>query len=173
MEWSDAIFSSQEALPTLSSSIDAILNATNEAASVVDVMVHGNQGLANDVGCYIETLHPVGRARTVVRVWYDLVGDKAHAGSRYVHDILPPSEITFFVDGYAQAMPDALKLISDGLNETPKALAASGVPTVKKSHPLLEKSVGCGRFFSNTHPRLEPLRRTESGLQRPGWRRDV
>ncbi len=169
MQWSVAIFSSRKTLPTLSSSIEAILSATNEAASVVDVMVHGNQELANDVGRYIETVHSFGRARTVVRVWDDLVGDKAHAWNRYLHDILPPSEVTFFVDGYAQAMTDALKLISDGLNETPKALAASGVPAVKKSHPLLEKSVGCGRdFFSNAYPCLEPLRRTESSLQLPG-----
>ncbi len=60
MQWSVAIFSSRETLPTLSSSIEAILSATNEAASVVDVMVDGNQGLANDVG-------------------RDIVGDKAHA----------------------------------------------------------------------------------------------
>jgi hypothetical protein len=123
-------------LPTLSSSIDAILSAMNETVSVIDVMVNGNQGLANDVGRYIETPHPVGRARTVVRVWYVLVSDKAHAWNQYVHNISSPSGIAFFVDGYAQVMPDALKLISDGLNGTPNALAASGVPTVGRSSKI-------------------------------------
>jgi hypothetical protein len=136
MEWSVAIFSSRETLQTLSSSIDAILSATNETASVVDVMVNGNRELANDVGRYIETLHPVGRARTRVRVWYVLVGDKAHAWNQYVHNVLSPSDIAFFVDGYAQVMPDALKLISDALSGTPNALAASGVPTVGRSSEM-------------------------------------
>jgi len=170
MEWSVAIFSSRETLPTLSSSIDAILSATNEAASVVDVMVNGNQELANDVGCYIKTLHPVGRARTVVRVWYVLVGDKAHAWNQYVHDILPPAEITFFVDGYAQVMPDALKLISDGLNETPKALAAAGVPTVGRSSmmqtELMLKEGGIhGNFYALRGDFLARLR--AAGFQLP------
>jgi len=133
MEWSVAIFSSRETVQTLISTIDALLKAANDVATVVDVMINGNRELADEAGRHIETLQPVGRPRTIIRVWYIQVADKAHAWNQYVHDILPSSDVVFFVDGYVQVMPDALKLISDGFNDAPKALAASGVPTIGRS----------------------------------------
>jgi hypothetical protein len=133
MEWSVAIFSSRETIQTLMSTIDAVLKAANDVATVVDVMINGNRGLADEAGRRIETLQPVGRPQKLIRVWHIQVGDKAHAWNQYVHDILPPSDVAFFVDGYAQVMPDALKLISDGFKDAPKAFAASGVPTIGRS----------------------------------------
>lgn len=133
MQWSVAIFSSRETLQTLASSIDAILAATKEVPATIDLIVNGDRGVANDVARYTETLHPAERARTVLRVWFVSVADKAHAWNQYIHEIMPPSDLGFFVDGYARVMPDALKLISDGLGATPQALAGSGVPTIGRS----------------------------------------
>ncbi|MGC1606031.1 MAG: hypothetical protein WA748_10920 [Candidatus Acidiferrum sp.] len=136
MRWSVAIFSSRETVQTLSASIGAILTAANQVASTIDVIVNGNRELANEVARYIETLRPAARPPTVMRIWYISVADKAHAWNKYIYDILPASEIAFFVDGYAQVAPEALKLISDGLGATPKALAATGVPTIGRSSGL-------------------------------------
>jgi hypothetical protein len=133
MKWSVAIFSSRESLETLSSSINAILNAGAEHAPVIDVMINGNRTLANDVGRRIEALRAVGQAGTCIRAWYIPIADKAHAWNQYIHTIWPSSNIAFFVDGYAEVMPEALRLISDGLRDAPNALAASGIPSVGRT----------------------------------------
>jgi hypothetical protein len=51
--------------------------------------------------------------------------DKAHAWNEYVHQIWPGSECAFFLDGYAQVMPDAFQHLSETLNERPEALAST------------------------------------------------
>lgn len=137
MKWSVAIFSSREALGTLTSSVRAILGAASSAATTIDVIVNGNQILANKTGSYVEGLHPARKARTLIRVWYVSLSDKAHAWNQYVHSIWPVSDIAYFVDGYVEVMPNALALISDGLVASPDALAASGVPTMGRSSKML------------------------------------
>jgi len=165
MQWSVAIFSSRETLQTLSASIGAILSATNGVASTVDVIVNGNQGLANEVSRYVETLPLVRQPRTVLRVWYVQIADKAHAWNQYVYDISPPSDIAFFVDGYAQVMPEALQLISSALDATPKALGASGVPTIGRSSSIqtelmLRKGGLHGSLYAVRGSFMEQLRTT-------------
>jgi hypothetical protein len=133
MEWSVAVFSSRESLQVLSSSIAAILKATRQTATIIDIILNGNLELANEVARHVETIQPVGNKATMIRVWYLPVADKAHSWNEYVHSIQPESETVFFMDGYAQVMPDALNLIRDGLSSTPKAIAASGVPSFGRS----------------------------------------
>lgn len=111
------------------------MNATDGVATTIDLILNGNRELADSVSSHLETLSRdvAKRERTLTRIWYIPVADKAHAWNLYIHDILPSSEIAFFLDGYAQVMPDSLKLIREAFDATPKALAASAVPTTGRS----------------------------------------
>jgi len=139
MKWTVAIFSSRETLVTLSSSIEAALVASSRADTTIDVIVNGNRVLAEEAGSYVRSLHALGRASTIVRAWYVAVADKAHAWNQYLYEILPESDIGYFIDGYVQVMPDALKMIWEGLAAAPRAIAASGVPTTGRSAKALRE----------------------------------
>ena len=137
MNWTVAIFSSRETLALLSSSVDAVLTATSGRETAIDVIVNGGRTLAKEAGSYIESIHVGERAARLMRVWHVRVADKSHAWNQYLHEIWPGSDIGFFIDGYVQVMPDALRMISEGLESAPRALAASGVPTVGRSAKAL------------------------------------
>jgi hypothetical protein len=139
MQWSVAIFSSRETIQTLSAAINAVFNATNGVATTIDVIVNGNRSLATETSHHIEELGYRQPTNAFLRVWYIPLADKAHSWNQYLHNIWRPSEIAFFVDGYVEVMPDALKLMSDGLEAKPKALAASGVPSVGRSAKKLKE----------------------------------
>jgi hypothetical protein len=139
MKWAVAIFSSRETLETLSSSIDAALLATSQADTTIDVIVNGNRILAEEAGSYIRSIRSLGRASTLVRAWYVPVADKAHAWNQYLWEIWPVSDIGYFIDGYVQVIPDALKMIWEGLAAAPRAIAASGVPTMGRSAKALRE----------------------------------
>jgi len=132
-KWAVAIFSSRESLETLGSSIDAAIAATSATESVIDVIVNGDRCLAERTASYVQALRPAGAATRLIRLWYVLVGDKGHAWNQYLYDIWPESEVTFFLDGYAQVLPDALGLMWDMLVAEPRALAVSGMPTIGRS----------------------------------------
>jgi hypothetical protein len=139
MKWAVAIFSSRETLETLSSSIDAVLLATAQADTTIDVIVNGNRALAEEAGSYIRSVRSLGRASTLVRTWYVPVADKAHAWNQYLCEIWPGSDIGYFIDGYVQVLPDALKMIWESLAAAPGAIAASGVPTMGRSAKALRE----------------------------------
>jgi hypothetical protein len=141
MKWTVAIFSSRETLDTLSSSIDAALVGTSQADTTIDVIVNGNRILAEEAGSYLRSVRPMGRASTLLRAWYVPVADKAHAWNQYLHEIWPESDIGYFIDGYVQVMPDALKMIWEGLAAAPRAIAASGVPTMGRSARALREGL--------------------------------
>lgn len=153
MRSSIAIFSSRESVETLWGSINAAMKAAGPTSTIIDVVINGNERLAHRVADHLMGLQQAEGVGTLVRVWYVSLGDKAHAWNQYVQFIWPESDVTYFVDGYAALMPDALALISAGLRATPQALAASGIPTVGRSSPalreLLLRSGGMhGNFFA-------------------------
>jgi hypothetical protein len=137
--WSVAVFSSRETSDTLSSSIEAVIDALAGVPTSIDVIVNGNRQLANETGKHVQSLRVATSAPISIRVWHIVIADKAHAWNKYLHEIWPGSEVAFFVDGYVRVMPDALALLSDGLAATPKALAASGVPNMGRSANLLRE----------------------------------
>lgn len=146
MEWSIALFSSRETSAILIASLKAAVAAAKGITATIDVIVNGNENLANDIINRIDAESDM----SAVRVWYIGVADKANAWNQYVHNIWKPSDVTFFIDGYIQVLPDALKVINTGFDEAPHTLAATGVPSDGRSAKALrEQMLREGGFHGN------------------------
>lgn len=141
VSWSVAIFSSRETIGTLLATIQAAAKSCADEPSIIDVIINGNRGLAETTQSVIKAALQLSLPSKRVRVWHIPVPDKAHAWNQYLHDIWPRSEIAFFVDGYAQVMPDAFTAIADGLRVAPDALAATGVPSHGRSAKILREQL--------------------------------
>jgi hypothetical protein len=150
MKWSVAIVSSRETIDTLFASVAAASRATAGREAIIDVLINGNRELAEEAGRRFRVAHALLVPLATIRVWYIGVADKAHTWNEYVHRIWPGSEVAFFIDGYAEVMPDALQLISQGLADTPEALGGSGVPTIGRSAESHRKEQGSvhGNFYA-------------------------
>ena len=133
--WSVAIFTSREDAGVLRATLQAVLAAVAPNASdqpcTVDLLVDGNATTADAIAAW----EPAGAlaARATVRLWLLPWGDKACAWNRYVHELAPVDAVAFFVDGYVRPAPDALQRLAAALRRTPRAWAATGVPTVGPS----------------------------------------
>lgn len=150
--WSVAIMSSRESIATLSPSIQAALGATIDKPAVIDIIVNGDQSLAAEVGTHIQSLRAIGRAPKRMRAWFLAHADKAHAWNTCLHEMWSGSELAYFIDGYVRLMPDSLALIAQGLDATPNALAATGVPTVGRSAKALrDKMLASGGIHGNLY----------------------
>lgn len=125
VEWSVAIFTARESLATLIATIEAARRACVGKNAAIDVLVNGNPTLATQAGQYVKQLS----GGATLRVWHIAVPDKALAWNEYIHRIWPEATLAFFIDGYAQVRPDALRLLEQGLAEHPAALATSAVPS--------------------------------------------
>ena len=135
-EWAVAILTSRESIATLVSAIDAVVRACSGRRSCIDVIVNGNPNLAQEVtDCYRAKFSAC--SQTILRIWSIPAGDKANAINTYIHELLQPCETAFFVDGYAQVLPDSFRLMSADLAASPGALGVSGVPSVGRSAKAL------------------------------------
>ncbi len=133
-----AIFASRETPAVLAATIlaatQAAQQAGNTADAVIDVLVNGNTALADAAA-------QLGRARAQqadpvaprLRIWHLALADKAHAWNQYVETIWPGSDIAFFVDGYVRLWPSTIERLSQRLQSSADAIAATGVPTVGRS----------------------------------------
>lgn len=139
--WSVAILSSRESQEVLAGTIEAAAAAVSGHAATLDIIVNGNGALAEAAARYIADHRATPPARLLIRVWHIAVGDKSYAWNRFVHDIWPGGDPTFFIDGYARVRPDALRLIADGLAGAPAALAGSAVPTIGRSAKALREQM--------------------------------
>lgn len=131
---------SREDIEVLSRTIDAAVAAVHGHDGVVDVVVNGNPGLAEQAAAKVRSLESLSPS-IAVRVWYLSLGDKAHCINECIHRIWPGSEIAFFVDGYAQVVPTAMAAIADALHRAPEAVAASGVPSMGRSANALRQTL--------------------------------
>lgn len=125
--WAVAVFAAREDLATLSRCVVSILSSAKGRTVTVDILVNGNRALAEEA---VETSFaqlPTGTA--TVRTWFIELGDKAHTWNRYVHEIWPGGNLTFFVDGYAEVRQDAFSRMEAGVQASPEALGVTGVPT--------------------------------------------
>ena len=139
--WSVAIVSSRETVDTLRSSVEAVLAALGSAPTTVDVLVNGNPSLAEQMTGIVRELRSAASCAVSIRLWHIPVGDKAHAWNQYLHWIWPQTQITYFVDGYAQVAPDSLSLLAEGLESHPHAWAISGVPSVGRTAKALSQQM--------------------------------
>jgi hypothetical protein len=167
--WSVAIIAARESIATLSRCIRASLTACGDRDAIVDVVINGNPSLAQEAA-EVAASGAFACGPGTLRIWSTAAGDKAHAWNQYVHHIWPGSETAFFVDGYAEARPDAFAALSRRLAETPDALGATGVPSSGRSAARLRKvMLSEGGFHGNMHALRGSALRTvrEKGIRLP------
>jgi hypothetical protein len=138
--WSVAIVSSRETIIALSACVRSVVVAAWNVPTSLDVMVNGNRQLAADLAAIIH-LPEFCSSHIFIRIWYIPVADKANALNQYLNEIRPEADVTFFLDGYVQVMPEALKLMSESLAAKPETLAVSAVPTVGRSANSLRQTM--------------------------------
>lgn len=137
-EWSIGIVACRESPAILKTTIQAALRACRQKRSVIDVLVNGNLGLASVTADYLRTVHSSGNPSAEIRLWYIPLGDKAHTWNLHVHEIgSSDAAVTFYIDGYAEVMPDALELLAAGLASDSRKLGATGVPTTGRSASMI------------------------------------
>ena len=164
-DWSVAIFSSRESPDTLADSVRAVLAAI-ERNAFVDIIVNGNEPLAQDIAGFVGRLKPNPAGRLLLRVWYVAQGDKAHAWNQYLYGIWPGAGLAYFVDGYVRVHRHAFMRIATALAEDSHALAATGVPSQGHSSAKLraemQRSNGIhGNLYAVRAPVLEALRQRQ------------
>ena len=131
-EWAVAIFSARESVDTLVGSVKAAVRACGQVVAVVDVLVNGNPGLAKALLPYLAEMNDVAPSCTV-RLWFIPMGDKGHAWNQFLHQIQLRAAVTFFIDGYVAVRDNAFLFLAGGLQKTPDAVAASGLPSSGRS----------------------------------------
>ena len=128
-EWTVAMFAYRESSGILVQSIRALLKAIDRN-TVIDVIVNGNELLAEEIARFIDGQKLDGHDCLVsLRIWHVAQGDKAHAWNQYLYGIWEGAGMAFFVDGYVRVHPDALRKMSDAMEKDGHALAATGVPS--------------------------------------------
>jgi len=147
--WAVAIFAARETPAVLAATVRAAIAACAGRRATIDVLVNGNPALAEQFGGEVAAIAP---QTCTLRVWSITAPDKAHTWNEYVHRIWDTDSIAFFIDGYARVKPDALDAIERHLAVTPKALAASGVPTCGRSAKRLrEQMLRSGGIHGNLY----------------------
>ena len=146
-------FSSRESHFALSQAIAAILDASSGIRSTLDVIVNGNnRALAETIKREQDAILENYGSSAQLRIWHIVLGDKANAWNRYIYEILPGSQLTFFVDGYVEVAPNAFKAIEAALGESDHYLAATGVLTVGRSaERLRERMLREGGIHGNLY----------------------
>ncbi|KQQ87014.1 hypothetical protein [Massilia sp. Leaf139] len=124
-----AIIASREDVATLKNCIDSVIRACKGKNVAIDILVNGNERLAQDI---TETPFD-NRPPCQLRFWSIKQGDKAHAWNEYVHRIWPGQGDAFFLDGYVEIEENALDALKRTLTASPEALAASGIPSSGRS----------------------------------------
>lgn len=150
-KWSIAIFVARETVDTLAAAVRAADAACVGEPAVIEVLVNGNRELALQASKLIEE-GALCRLATAVRVWSIEVGDKAHAWNCYVHCIWQPGQTAFFIDGYVEVKPDALRVMNARFGDIPAPLGVTGVPTSGRSAAALRtQMLSSGGLHGNMH----------------------
>ncbi len=129
--WSVAIFASRERVIDLLETVSAAFAAA-VVPTVIDVLVNGNDALANELEKRLVLALPRSN-RVHVRVWELALPDKANAWNQYLHNICVPTALTFFLDGHCRVNEAGFQALAEGLQKSPMALAGSGVPSVGRT----------------------------------------
>lgn len=136
--WSVAIFAARETPTVLADTVRCAIAACAGRRATIDVLINGNQALAEQ---FIDQVETIVAEECTLRVWSIAAPDKAHTWNEYVYRIHDTEGTTFFIDGYARVRPDALAAIDRRLDSSPHALAASGVPICGRSAQRMRKTM--------------------------------
>lgn len=174
--WAVAVFAAREELNELFMTIKAVKDATAQCPAIIDVLVNGNQKLANDISELLKCQNS-SNSPAVVRIWSIALGDKAHAWNQYVHAIWPGAKMSFFVDGYVRLDLDALKLLDDGVTAHPKAHGGTGTPSTGRSAENMRQQMLThgglhGNFFALTKATINQIRQCQFNLPLGIYRTD-
>ena len=177
-EWGVAVFAARESSTTLTGVVRAVVDACAEHRTRIDVLVNGNRSLAYEVASSLGAMSIASEGTVCLRVWFIELGDKAQAWNVYAHQIYGDTALTFFVDGYAQPRPDALRHLALGLDGDPHALAASGVPSCGRSaraqrSEMLRGGGIHGNLFALTKVAMEQVRQRGFRLPMGLYRTDA
>lgn len=146
--WALAIIAARESAETLKQTIEAARIASANRDVIIDVLVNGNPGLAQQIASWASSCPP----NPALRVWSIPQGDKAHTWNEYVHRIWPAGRPAFFLDGYARPRTDGLSQLAASLTEAPQAFGVTGVPSSGRSAPALrDQMLRIGGFHGNMH----------------------
>lgn len=168
--WAIAIFTARESVDTVLATVRSAAEAAAGHEAPIDVLVNGNQVLAERLHAALTRGDLAAHHGGPVRIWHIPLADKAHAWNVYVHHVAPRSDTAFFVDGYARVHPEALERIHDRLHADPRAIAATGVPSTGRSAAKLARRMTNeggihGNLFAIEGATLSHLR--ESGFRLP------
>lgn len=161
--WSVAIFAARENIEDLERTIRATVAAIRED-TVIDILVNGNPILADQVTKWAQQESKgAANGHSRLRVWFILLGDKAHTWNQYLYTIWPKSQIAFFIDGYVRVNIDSFERLATGLLTSPEYLAGTGVPSIGRSAKALRnemlKNGGIhGNLFALKATTIEALR---------------
>lgn len=176
-KWAVAVFAARESAETIESTIEAITQAVTENDCRISILVNGNRNLADQLSHRFQerTYAPPNGIR--VDIWFLEVGDKAQTWNAYVHRLYPGAELTFFVDGYAAPKPDALRLLSLAISESPQSLAVSGVPSCgssarRQADEMLRSGGIHGNLFALPKQSMEEFRQRAICLPKGLYRTD-
>lgn len=158
--WSIAIFAARETPAVLACSVRAAIAACAGRQAVVNVLINGNDQLAEQFAGVAQELD---NGMVALHIWSIATPDKAHTWNEYVYRIWDGSDIAYFIDGYAQVRPDALAAMERRLAATPDALAATGVPTSGRSaarmrEQMLREGGIHGNLFGITREGMNAIR---------------
>ncbi len=150
--WALAIFSSRETAHRLYEAVRAAAHAERAGAALtIDLLVNGNNALADEMRAWLST-HAALNGGATVRLWRVPPPDKAHTWNRYLHDMMPLADLTFFIDGYVKIEHDALLNMADALERRPDALAATSVPWTGRSAEAQRRQLFAeGGFHGNLY----------------------
>jgi glycosyltransferase involved in cell wall biosynthesis len=111
--------------------LDSIFAADPDREFEVFVMANGCTDRTEDL------VKEYGRKRPGVFLVSIKMGDKCNAWNVFIHETVPQQcpgrQHYFFMDGDATAAPGAFKALARGLDQTPYAHAAAGVPLVGRN----------------------------------------
>lgn len=167
-EWSIAIFAARETPAEVLLTLKKAVAAATQA-SVIDIVVNGNQPLLDALLADRQTLQSCLSSQVTLRLWRVAFGNKAHAWNQYVEIIWPGTRIAFFVDGYVQVQADNLQRLAESLTASHTALAASGFPmsgrTSRDIQAALQAHGGLhGNLFAIRQTAMQALRQRKIRL---------
>lgn len=141
MQCSVILFSSRETRAELLASVRHAARSAHQVGGEVDIIVNGNQALA-DAMVNSPALNDVAQTeQTPVRLWYLELGDKAHAWNEAIYRIAPCADAHVFVDGYVRLDQESVQSLCEALIEQRSALAASGIPRAGRSSAGLARTL--------------------------------
>jgi len=132
--------------------IESILASEGSFISRITVIVNGSSG------SFVQEARSLkARYGDILRVFEIPLGDKSHAWNQYVYGVNENHAFHAFVDAYVRVKPNAIPLLVEALEGNPRAVAATGVPSMGRQARALATEMN---LRGGLHGSLHVLRGT-------------